>query len=355
MTKQLICLSMLVHVRIGAVFSRERFKKIVFGIFIGLINGDSTMDSKQLNKIFFSLVYGITLSSAGYAVENPQAQPAGAFEDRQRVYYPQQCAHNGNRAVCTFAFVNQGALATVLASPSGGYAELSGVQLVDDAHVPHNADLTYFLDRYGNRQNSMTLNKGDQAAYVVEFPGVDSHVTAAQFQRTGQIVGPVAVATPPPTQVVNAPTTAQAVPTSLSLPGVQGGMQPQAVGQQAVAIQQPAASYPPGQNAPQQLATYPAQNAYQQQAAAVQQAAAYQQQYAYPPPQKDAVTKANERAQIVQGKAQTAATVATSAATVAQGAASVFSTFKGMLPSSNSTQSNNNSTQPNNNAAGQNQ
>jgi len=244
-------------------------------------------------------------------------------------------------------------LATIKAGINWGGFELYGVQLVDDAHVPHAADKAYFLDRYGNRQNSMSVNTGEQGALVVEFPGVDPRVATAQFQRGESLAGPVAVSTPPPTQVVNSPMTSQAVPTSLSLPGGQGmPQQPvQNMPQQPVAIQQPAAGYPPPvQNMPQQAGqqqpvayqqqpgAYPVQSGYQQQPGAYPQNA-YQQQYGYRPPEKDAATKAAEKAAAMQQKAASTAAVVNSAASAAQGAASMFNTFKGMMSSGNAAQS----------------
>lgn len=105
-----------------------------------------------------------------------------------RVYTSTGCAHNGNSAVCTFTFVNQGNEATLSA---GGAGELSGIQLVDDAHVPHRWDGAHFLDKYGTQQPRLIVQAGDTGTYVVTFPNVNPQVTTAEFHLRNQIIGGV--------------------------------------------------------------------------------------------------------------------------------------------------------------------
>lgn len=114
----------------------------------------------------------------------------GTLSWATRVYSSSGCVHNGNRAVCTFTFVNQGNAATILA---GGHGELSGIQLVDDAHVPHPWDAAYFMDKYGAQQRKLVLQPGDTGTYVVGFSNVDPHVAAAEFHLRDQIVGGITV------------------------------------------------------------------------------------------------------------------------------------------------------------------
>jgi len=105
-----------------------------------------------------------------------------------RVYTSTGCTHNGNSAVCTFTFVNQGNEATLAA---GGAGELSGIQLVDDAHVPHRWDGAHFLDKYGTQQPRLIVQPGDTGTYVVTFPNVNSQVSSAEFHLRNQIIGGV--------------------------------------------------------------------------------------------------------------------------------------------------------------------
>jgi len=120
-----------------------------------------------------------------------------------RVYSSTGCTHNGNSAVCTFTFVNQGNEANLAA---GGAGELSGIQLVDDAHVPHRWDGAYFMDKYGAQQRRLVVEPGDTGTYVVVFPNVNEHVVSAEFHLRNQVVGGISVgaagsnaATPPKT------------------------------------------------------------------------------------------------------------------------------------------------------------
>ena len=100
--------------------------------------------------------------------------------------------HNGTRAVCSFTLSNQGNGADLRAG-----SELYGIEFVDDAHVPHRADLAYFVDKYGTRQNQLFVVKGDTATYMLEFPEVDPRVRTAEFHvrwySQTQVIGGVSV------------------------------------------------------------------------------------------------------------------------------------------------------------------
>ena len=113
---------------------------------------------------------------------------AGTLAWATRVYTPTGCTHNGNSAVCTFTFVNQGNEATLAA---GG--ELSGIQLVDDAHVPHRGNAAHFMDKYGDQQPRLIVQPGDTGTYVVVFPNVNSKVASAEFHLREQIIGGINV------------------------------------------------------------------------------------------------------------------------------------------------------------------
>jgi hypothetical protein len=146
----------------------------------------------------------ILVAIAGSAPGAAQDQAAGTLQDQQRIYMPQGCLLAGGRAVCAFSFVNRGEPATLQAMPTAK-AELSQLQMIDDAHVPHAADTSYFVDKFGNRQPQLFIGKADEGMYVAEFPNVDARVTSAQFQRQGRLVGPVvaraAAPAPAPVQV----------------------------------------------------------------------------------------------------------------------------------------------------------
>ena len=103
-----------------------------------------------------------------------------------RVYSSSGCVHNGNSAMCTFTFTNQGNEATLVAG-----SEMSGIQLVDDAHVPHHANAAHFLDKYGTQQPRLLVQAGDTGTYVLTFPDVNSQVTSGDFHLRQQIVGGV--------------------------------------------------------------------------------------------------------------------------------------------------------------------
>jgi len=110
-----------------------------------------------------------------------------------RVYTPTGCVHNGNKAVCTFTFVNQGNAANLLAGNAG---ELAGIQLVDDAHVPHRWDSAYFMDKYGAQQRRRVVQPGDTGTYVVGFPNVNPNVSSAEFHLRDQMIGGISVGAP---------------------------------------------------------------------------------------------------------------------------------------------------------------
>lgn len=111
---------------------------------------------------------------------------SGTLAWQTRVYSSNGCTHNGNSAVCTFTFTNQGNEATLVA---GG--EMQGIQLVDDAHVPHKTDSAHFLDKYGTQQPRLLVQPGDTGTYILTFPNVNSQVSTADFHLRQQVVGGV--------------------------------------------------------------------------------------------------------------------------------------------------------------------
>jgi hypothetical protein len=127
-------------------------------------------------------------TTATTAIAGGAAVGSGTLAWGPRVYTSTGCTHNGNSAVCTFTFVNQGNEASLTA---GGAGELSGIQLVDDAHVPHRWDGAHFLDKYGTQQPRLIVQQGDTGTYVVTFPNVNSQVTSAEFHLRNQIIGGV--------------------------------------------------------------------------------------------------------------------------------------------------------------------
>jgi len=116
----------------------------------------------------------------------PGTVGSGTLAWQTRVYRSTGCVHNGNSAVCTFTFANQGNEATLTAG-----SELAGIQLVDDAHVPHRADAAHFLDKYGTQQPRLLVQPGDSGTYVLTFPNVNSQVATGDFHLRQQIVGGV--------------------------------------------------------------------------------------------------------------------------------------------------------------------
>jgi hypothetical protein len=113
--------------------------------------------------------------------------------------------------VCTFVFVHQADTANILAG--GGGSQLTGIQFVDDAHVPHNPNNAYFIDRYGARQHVLSVNRGDQGTMAVEFPLIDPRVGSGELHLGQQVLGGIPV---------NAPGTAAAAGGS-SAPGAPAG------------------------------------------------------------------------------------------------------------------------------------
>jgi hypothetical protein len=156
-------------------------------------------------------------AGSGARADAPPAPAAsfGTLEYGTNIYYPQGCQHNGSTVVCTFAFVHQAETQTVRAG--GGGSQLTGIQFIDDAHVPHQPNNAYFVDRYGARQHVLTLNRADQGTMMVEFPLVDARVTSAQLQLGTQVLAGIPVTAPgaaaPATAANPAPaTTAAAAP-----------------------------------------------------------------------------------------------------------------------------------------------
>jgi hypothetical protein len=107
-----------------------------------------------------------------------------------RVYTSTGCVHNGSSAVCTFTFVNQGNQANLVAFNGG---EMAGIQMVDDAHVPHRWTSAYFMDKYGEQQKRLVVQPGDTGTYMIVFANVDPQVSSAEFHLRTQIVGGITV------------------------------------------------------------------------------------------------------------------------------------------------------------------
>jgi hypothetical protein len=130
--------------------------------------------------------------SAGALAQQQQGATTqyGELDYGARQYYPQGCAHNGNTAVCTFVFVQQAQTQPIHIGWGG---ELSGIQLVDDSHVPHNPSAAYFVDNYGARQMNMTVNRGDQGTMMVEFSQVDPQVATCTFTLGQQALANIPV------------------------------------------------------------------------------------------------------------------------------------------------------------------
>jgi hypothetical protein len=134
------------------------------------------------------------LLAAGAAASAQQQQGAttqyGELAFGTRQYYPQGCTHSGNTAVCTFVFVQQAQTQPIRIGWGG---ELSGIQFVDDSHVPHNPSAAYFVDNYGARQMNMTVNRGDQGTMMVEFAQVDPQVASGSFTLGQQVISGIPV------------------------------------------------------------------------------------------------------------------------------------------------------------------
>ena len=160
---------------------------------------------------------GLLASGSGARADTLPAPAAsfGTLEYGTNLYYPQGCQHNGSTVVCTFAFVHQAETQTVRAG--GGGSQLTGIQFIDDAHVPHKANNAYFVDRYGARQHVLTLNRADQGTMMVEFPLIDARVTSAQLQLGTQVLAGIPVTAPGAAAAASAPNPAPA-PTGAAAP-----------------------------------------------------------------------------------------------------------------------------------------
>jgi hypothetical protein len=136
-------------------------------------------------------------ASASVSAQAPAANaqnnaPAlGTLEYGTNLFYPQGCGHNGTTVVCTFVFVHQSETQTIGAGVAG--SQLTGIQLVDDGHVPHPPTAAYFVDRYGMRQHVLTVNRADQGTMMVEFAMVDSRVATGEFHLGTQVIGNIPV------------------------------------------------------------------------------------------------------------------------------------------------------------------
>jgi hypothetical protein len=152
------------------------------------------------------------------------AAPAlGTLEYGTNLFYPQGCAHNGSTVVCTFVFVHQAETATIRGG--GGGSELTGIQFVDDAHVPHAPNNAYFVDRYGMRQHVLTVNRGDQGTMMVEFPLIDTRVGSGEFHLGAQVIGGIPVGQSGSAGAPGAPNTLAVGSAQSPVPGVANGQQ----------------------------------------------------------------------------------------------------------------------------------
>lgn len=151
----------------------------------------------RLHLLCAALLLGTFAAVAGADPGGQAAPPApaapslGTLEYGPTLYYPQGCSHNGSTVVCTFVFVHQAETATIRAG--GGGSQLTGIQFVDDGHVPHLPNNAYFVDRYGMRQHLLTVNRADQGTMMVEFPLVDPRVSAGELHLGTQVLGGIPV------------------------------------------------------------------------------------------------------------------------------------------------------------------
>jgi hypothetical protein len=176
----------------------------------------------------------------GAAPANAQssAPSLGTLEYGTDVFYPQGCEHNGTTVVCTFVFVHQAETAGIRAGIAG--SELTGIQFIDDGHVPHNPNNAYFVDRYGTRQHVLVVNRADQGTMIVEFPLIDARVATGEFHLGTQVIGGIPVAQ-------GGAGAAPGAPNALAA----GGAQAAAPGANANAKQQNTATTQAGCNTPQ--------------------------------------------------------------------------------------------------------
>ena len=70
---------------------------------------------------------------------------------------------------------------------------MAGIQMVDDAHVPHRWTSAYFMDKYGEQQKRLIMQPGDTGTYMIVFANVDPQVSSAEFHLRTQIVGGITV------------------------------------------------------------------------------------------------------------------------------------------------------------------
>jgi hypothetical protein len=136
-------------------------------------------------------------------------------------------------------FVHQAESATIHAG--GGGSQLTGIQFVDDGHVPHNPNNAYFVDRYGARQHVLTLNRADYGTMMGEFPLIDARVTTGKFHLGTQVLTGIQVG-------ANGGGAAPGAANSLATGGAQAGAQQtaQAAGCGAEWLQHAAVGEHPG-------------------------------------------------------------------------------------------------------------
>jgi hypothetical protein len=203
---------------------------------------------KTSRRIPGLLSIALTTLAAGAAQSEPAAAEGaspslGTLEYGPTLYYPQGCAHNGSTVVCTFVFVHQAESASIHAG--GGGSQLTGIQFVDDAHVPHAPNNAYFVDRYGARQHLLTVNRGDQGTMMVEFPLVDPRVSSGELHLGTQVLGGIPVGQGAGGPGPGAPNTLAAGNTQAEAPaagGARAGTPPAANVRQASAAQPVAAA-----------------------------------------------------------------------------------------------------------------
>jgi len=149
----------------------------------GVLGGTANSLATGPSAVSAARTGGVSPASASTAAT---AVGSGTLAWQTRLYTSTGCVHEGNSAVCTFTFANQGNAATLVAG-----SEMAGIQLVDDAHVPHRAQSAHFLDKYGTQQPRLVVQPGDSGTYVLTFANVNSQVTSADFHLRQQIVGGV--------------------------------------------------------------------------------------------------------------------------------------------------------------------
>jgi hypothetical protein len=176
----------------------------------------------KLANSHLALGASLALLATGSSAALADAPPASlrTLEYGTDVYYPQGCGHNGSTVVCTFVFVHQAESATIRAG--GGGSQLTGIQFVDDGHVPHNPNNAYFVDRYGARQHVLSVNRADQGTMMVEFPLVDTRVATGEFHLGTQVLTGIPVGA---TAGGAAPGAANALATGGAQAGTQAGAQ----------------------------------------------------------------------------------------------------------------------------------